>query len=100
MPVMNLTRDAATISRTTATTTTTTTTTTTASTTTNANNTSSSAAKDTTTTTTAAATSPSDVGRLERVRHRQVVDALIVIKARVSLARVQAARERGGQFAD
>jgi hypothetical protein len=34
------------------------------------------------------------------VRHRQVVDALIVIKARVSLARVQAARERGGQFAD
>jgi hypothetical protein len=92
---MNLTRDAATISRTTATTTTTTTTTT-ATTTTNANNTSTSTAKDTT----AAATSPSDVRRLERVRHRQVVDALIVIKARMPLARVQAARERGGQFAD
>jgi hypothetical protein len=31
------------------------------------------------------------VRRLERVRHGQVVDALVVVEARVAFARVQAA---------
>lgn len=44
--------------------------------------------------------SPFDVRRLERVRHGQVVDLRVVVQARVALARVQAARERGGELAD
>lgn len=56
--------------------------------------------RNTTTKNPTASPGPSNVSRLKRVHDRQVIDALIVIKARVALARVQAARERGGQFAD
>ena len=43
---------------------------------------------------------PNNIRRLEGVRNGQVVDTFVVVQPRVTLARVQAAGERGGELAD
>jgi hypothetical protein len=43
---------------------------------------------------------PRDVGGLEGVHDGEVVDLVLVVEARVALARVEAAGERRGELAD